>query len=267
MKKRLVADEQGAISLIQQQIGSGNLQAPGKMSPDEFSKLFSKGQFRTTLINTINKLQEDTTSTEVLPIQRPDANLGSIWTAETSQSAKGSADRPRGPGSKPWPSIPSSAAGDVGSERERVLKRLAEKLKETVAFQQYLDQDARQNFGKEMPLSLRIERFQRQKLLQGLKPERDQEQREQLKYLHSLKYIQRFEPDDIDSTIKYLRGRPYEDFLRDPLGTKYKASLEEERQGTMTDHFSKRIDFVQLEKEVRAGFKDWQDYREREQRQ
>ena len=52
---------------------------------------------------------------------------------------------------------------------------MASRLQEKVDFQMFIDQDAKQNFAKEMPLSLRIERFQRQKLLQGLKPERDQE--------------------------------------------------------------------------------------------
>jgi len=52
---------------------------------------------------------------------------------------------------------------------------MASKLQEAIDFRMYIDQDAKQNHAKEMPLSLRIEKFQRQKLLQGLKPERDQE--------------------------------------------------------------------------------------------
>jgi hypothetical protein len=35
--------------------------------------------------------------------------------------------------------------------------------------------DAKENFDSDMPLSLRIERYQRNQLLKGLKPERDEE--------------------------------------------------------------------------------------------
>ena len=35
----------------------------------------------------------------------------------------------------------------------------------------------------------------------------------------------------------------------------------------MTDHYNKRIDFVQLEQEVKQGFKAWQDYHEAEKKQ
>ena len=144
---------------------------------------------------------------------------------------------------------------------------MAQQLRASVAYRRFIDQDARQNFAKEVPLSLKIERYQRQKLLQGLKPERDQTQREQLRYLQSLKYIQRYEPDDIDPITKFLRDRPYEQFLKDPLGTKYKASLDDHNQGAISDNFSKRIDFIQLEREVKAGFKEWQDYHEMEKKQ
>lgn len=246
MKKRLVDDEQGAISLIQQQIGMGNLQTPGKMCPDEFGKLFSKGQFRTTLINTITKLQEEEPQGKAT--QRTDGSRGADLAAPTSQSAKRAASRTQQSGSTAWPSKSvSSAPREVITDPEQLLDRMAEQLRRSVAFQRFIDQDARQNFAKEVPLSLKIERYQRQKLLQGLKPERDQEQREQLKYLQSLRYIQKYEPDDIDPTTKYLRARPYEEFLKDPLGAKYKASLEEERRGALVDQFSKRIDFVHLE--------------------
>lgn len=71
-----------------------------------------------------------------------------------------------------------------------------------------------------MPLSLRIEKFQRRKLLKGLKPERDAEQKEQIKYLQSLKYIQKFGPemDELDPVIQRMRQQSYKDFLKDPLG-------------------------------------------------
>ena len=63
------------------------------------------------------------------------------------------------------------------------------------------------DYNKEMPLALRLEKYQRQKLLKGLKPDRDQEAREQIKYLHSLKFIQRFVPEDaeVDEVIARMR--------------------------------------------------------------
>lgn len=54
-----------------------------------------------------------------------------------------------------------------------LLKKMAESLKSSIAVRKYIDEDAKLNFAKEVPLSLKIERYQRQKLLQGLKPERD----------------------------------------------------------------------------------------------
>ena len=35
----------------------------------------------------------------------------------------------------------------------------------------------------------------------------------------------------------------------------------------MTDQYNKRINFVQLEAEVKEGFKEWQDYNEYEKKQ
>lgn len=59
MKKRLVQDRQGATRLIQQQIGMNNLSNAGKMTCDEFNKLFCKGMFKFCLINILNSLQEE----------------------------------------------------------------------------------------------------------------------------------------------------------------------------------------------------------------
>ena len=89
-----------------------------------------------------------------------------------------------------------------------------------------------------------------------------------MKNLHSLKFIQRFEPEEnVDPITAHLRSRPYEEFLKDPIGTKYRDQLERLRNDNYMDHFTKRIDFVKLEKEVRAGFKEWQDYNEAEKQQ
>jgi len=61
-------------------------------------------------------------------------------------------------------------------------------------------EDAKENFNVEMPLSLKIEKFQRKKLLQGLKPNHDAAQKESIIYLQSLKYIQQFEEGTDDLT-------------------------------------------------------------------
>lgn len=123
-----------------------------------------------------------------------------------------------------------------------------------MAERKIIDQDARQNYFKEIPLSLKIERYQRQKLLQGLKPERDSEQREQLKYLQSLKHIQRWGrrnvggggggAEAVDEVTQYLRERQYEEFVKDPLGSKFREEMREERELSLTDQFNKRIDFI-----------------------
>jgi len=84
--------------------------------------------------------------------------------------------------------------------------------------------------------------------------------------LQSLKFIQKFEPDDIDPVTKLLRERSYEEFLKDPLGSHHRDSRDDLRQQAIADHFNKRIDFVQLEREVKDGFKGWQDYHEAEQK-
>lgn len=88
-----------------------------------------------------------------------------------------------------------------------------------------------------------------------------------MKYLQSLKFIQKFEPDDIDPVTKLLRERSYEEFLKDPLGANQRDSRDDLRQQAIADQFNKRIDFVRLEREVKNGFKAWQDYYEMEQNQ
>ena len=133
------------------------------MCQDEFGKLFSKGQFKTTLINTINKLQEQPQLTK-----QAAAKQGLVVPLAWSKTS-----RKQGKNSRQ----------EVISDPESLIKRMAESLKNSIAIRRYIDLDAKINYVKEVPLSLKIEKYQRQKLLQGLKPERDQEQREQLKYL------------------------------------------------------------------------------------
>ena len=57
-KHRLVPDHPQATKLIENNIGDlSALPTPGKITEDEFSKLFCKGMFKMALINTIEKLQ------------------------------------------------------------------------------------------------------------------------------------------------------------------------------------------------------------------
>lgn len=56
--------------------------------------------------------------------------------------------------------------------------KFEQKLVERLQKQIKIRIDAIKNFDKEMPMSLRIERFQRNNLMKGLKPVRDQEQKE-----------------------------------------------------------------------------------------
>ena len=51
-----------------------------------------------------------------------------------------------------------------------------------------LRKDAGERFMEQMPLSLKLETFQRRKLLEGLKPVRDAAQKDALIYLQALKY-------------------------------------------------------------------------------
>lgn len=76
-----------------------------------------------------------------------------------------------------------------------------------------------------MPLSIRIEKFQREKLLEGLKPQKDASQRENLKCLQSLQFIQKFE-DEIDDVTKVLRARNYSDYRKDPTGEEYMDEIK-----------------------------------------
>jgi len=73
----------------------------------------------------------------------------------------------------------------------------------------FFSEDAKNNFMREMPLAIKIERFQRQLLMQGLKPVRDATQKQSIRYLESLKFIQKFETD-VDEFTMLLRKRDKE---------------------------------------------------------
>ena len=129
------------------------------MCADEFGKLFSKGQFRTTLINMITKLQEEEPQGKTA--QRTDGSRGADLAARTSQSAKRAASRTQHSGSTAWPSKPTSSTAprELIDDPAQLLDKMAEQLRRSVAFQRFIDHDARQNFAKEVPLSLKIERY------------------------------------------------------------------------------------------------------------
>lgn len=94
------------------------------------------------------------------------------------------------------------------------------------------------NFYKEMPLSLKIERYQRNKILNGLDPAGMPNQKEEVKQiLQSLKYIQKFE-ENVDEATQMLRDRSYDDFVDDPTGANLAYMQERERKLREMNHFA-----------------------------
>lgn len=161
VQKHIVKDRQAAMKLLQNQIGNlSNLQVANRMCFEEFNRLFSKAIFKTALISTISKLK----------------------VKQDKSTPKIEKSRPRTPDSEQKEfEAKMSKLGKLG---QTLKKSLQEKVK-----QKMLDQDAAVNYFKEIPLSIRIEKYQREKLMQGVKPERDKVQEESFKYLQSLKFI------------------------------------------------------------------------------
>ena len=106
-----------------------------------------------------------------------------------------------------------------------------------------LRKDATENFMEEMPLSLKLEKFQRRKLLEGLKPAKDAAQKESLIYLQSLRYVQKFSDEADDLTLE-LRDRAYKDYYLDPLGKERKEEIERLKSQKFTDPFYDNIKFI-----------------------
>ena len=96
-----------------------------------------------------------------------------------------------------------------------------------------------------MPLSLKIERYQRSKMLNGLDPSSMANQKDEVsKILMSLKYIQKFE-DDVDEATKMLRERGYEAFMADPTGANLVYMQEREKKLKELNVFAQRIAFIE----------------------
>lgn len=108
-----------------------------------------------------------------------------------------------------------------------------------------LRKDAAENFTEEMPLALKLEKYQRRKLLEGLKPVKDSAQKESLVYLQSLKYVQQISCDEPDELNKELRGRMYEDYMADPMGNARKIELEMIKNKAIPDPFYEAIKFIE----------------------
>lgn len=105
------------------------------------------------------------------------------------------------------------------------------------------NKDAAENFMEEMPLSLKLEQFQRRKLLEGLKPVRDAAQKDALKYLQSLKYVQKL-TDDADELTEELRGRQYREYCMDPLGKQKKAEIDKAKDQIRADPFYEGLKMI-----------------------
>jgi hypothetical protein len=111
-----------------------------------------------------------------------------------------------------------------------------------VGSKEALDEERDQGYLEEMPLSLKIERYQRARILDGLDPKTDKKkQAEILKVLQSLKFIQKY--DEVpDGVIPLLRNRNYDEFIKDPLGQKI---IEKFHKATEKNNdFAAKIQFI-----------------------
>lgn len=62
IEKRIVADRQYAMRLVNEQIGFSSLSNPNHMCYEEFNRLFCKGMFKRALINILEHLQKKSKS-------------------------------------------------------------------------------------------------------------------------------------------------------------------------------------------------------------
>ena len=94
-----------------------------------------------------------------------------------------------------------------------------------------------------MPLSLKIERYQRNRILDGLDPKQDKKkQNEILKVLQSLKFIQKYDEEE-QGVISLLRDRTYEEFIKDPIGQKLIEKYY--KQAENENEYVNKIKFIQ----------------------
>jgi len=92
---------------------------------------------------------------------------------------------------------------------------------------------------------LKIERYQRRRILTGLDPACSKNQQSDvLKVLQSLKFIQKYE-DNVDESIQILRQRTYDSFLEDPLGRQVLENVKKEREQSNKENFAQRIQFIE----------------------
>ena len=124
MSRSLAKDRQEATRLVQNEIGLKQLQNEGAMCQEEFKKLFCKGMFKKALIDIIDKLQSEVTEKE----QRPKQGDHTSMFGDTMRSLQ----------------------FKIGASlKNQVLDKQTEIEKDSGA----------ENFEKEMPLTLRIEKF------------------------------------------------------------------------------------------------------------
>jgi hypothetical protein len=80
-------------------------------------------------------------------------------------------------------------------------------------------------------------------LLVGLQPVRNKAQKQSIKYLESLKFIQKFE-EDVDFLTQQLRKRTFEEFIKDPMGERAQEEIAEREKQKLIDPYLQNIDFV-----------------------
>ena len=119
----------------------------------------------------------------------------------------------------------ADSAPETGSKANADFRAMS-----TKELEDEMKEDAKLNFYKEMPLSLKIERYQRDKMLKGLDPTCLPNQKEEVsRILMSLKYIQQFE-ENVDDATQLLRDRSYDAFMEDPTGANLAYMQEREKK-------------------------------------
>ena len=64
------------------------------------------------------------------------------------------------------------------------------------------------------------------------------------KILQSLRYIQRYEPEQSELTLM-LRKRDYDEYRVDPFGNNFERQIQEKQEQDAQNHFANRIGFLE----------------------
>lgn len=161
IQENIAKDRQMATRMVRQEMSKPK-EEMNIINFDDFSRLFCKSMFKLALKNMILKLKKD----------------GNPPGAETDKQIRRKI-RDHVVRSKVYSALPSPHSSDsedsvsLDKKKKKLTQKFREKMQAKINDYQFYQDDAKKNFMKEMPLSLQLQRFQRQKLMQGLKPDRD----------------------------------------------------------------------------------------------